>query len=81
MEHLLINKSMFNVYRPTRPIGKIKWKTQKNPTFCCNVIANLLQDNGIIPESDKWFIPYFTTDELINVLKEHGYKSFYFKQI
>lgn len=81
LEHLLICKSMFNVYRPCEPIKPIQWKKQNNPSFCCNVIATLLQDNGIIQKSDKWLIPYFTTDEFICVLKERGYKSFYFKQI
>ena len=81
LEHLLIRKSMFNVYRSPVPVKQIKWTKQKNPSFCCNVIATLLQENGIIPKSDAWLIPYFTTDEFISVLKDHGYKSFYFKQI
>ena len=80
LEHLLIRKSMFNVYRPPVPV-KIKWKKQNNPYFCCNVIATLLQDNGIIPKKNALLCPYFTPEELIDVLKCNGYKSFYFKQI
>jgi len=80
LEYLFIYKSMIHVYRP--PVQKpIIWKKQPNPGFCCHVIATLLHQNGLIPSSKQWFIPYFTTDELIETLKEQGYQLFRFKQI
>ena len=81
IEYLLMNQSMFNAYRPRVKPGPIQWKRQSNPTFCSHVVATLLKDNGIIPPSDKWLKPYFTTDELISVLEQRGYQSFLFKQI
>lgn len=81
LEYVLSCKSIFHVYRHPSPPKKIQWKRNYDLTFCCHVVARLLQDNGMIPESKQWFIPYFTTDEIIETLTNNGFKLFRFKQI
>ncbi len=79
LDFILKYKCIYQIYRHKKP-NIIQYKNNFTPTYCSQVIGNILYKTNMIKNSSYIIAPY-TPENLIELLIQRGYKYFYFKHV
>lgn len=81
LDYMMIYPSIYQVFRhPSSPKIKLyKNVIKKQKHYCTFFIGELLSKNGIIDRCSRFYFNY-DVNELVQLLLQKGYKTFYIKQ-